>query len=68
MNEGDRVMTEYGLGTLLRREGKEGFTYYRWCVKLDAYPKNLDFSEIIARFGGIFFLEGELKQETKQAV
>ena len=66
MKPNDRVLTIYGPGTVVSKEGDIGILSKRFCVKLDNFdsvPKHLDFTEMQARQGGLYFFIDELTKQ-----
>jgi len=55
----DRVRTDYGPGTVVHSEGKEGVLSKRFLVKLDKCP--FKFLGLHNQHGGMFFHHDELQ-------
>lgn len=60
MKKGDRVMTKYGQGTIINREGNEGILKERFCVKVDCL-KSETLQETQNTHGGIYIFQSDLK-------
>lgn len=59
MKPKDRVITEFGPGTILFQEGKTGVFSHRYCVKLDYVPEDL--RNIHNKYNGVFFYDNKMK-------
>jgi hypothetical protein len=66
VKNGTRVITKYGPGEIVSREGDKGVLSHRYLVRLDNFdmvPSYLDFTGMQRKYGGLAFLDIELKTE-----
>jgi hypothetical protein len=66
MKLSDKVMTEYGTGTIVGSEGDRDSRVFRWLVKLDNPPKY--FIHMQDRQGGLYISPCRLKKEEKSCI
>jgi len=59
MINNQRVITQFGPGTVLFQEGKTGIFSHRYCVELDNVPHGL--INLQLKYGGVFCYECNMK-------
>ena len=58
----NKVMTEFGEGTFIKREGKDGFMYYRMLINLDNPDKlGINLKRLHDQAGGLYILDRDVK-------
>jgi len=67
---GDKVLTDYGVGTIVSREAEKGYLSHRYLIKLDNFdsiPEILveGLKDVHKEFSGLCFFDNEFELRTK---